>query len=96
MEQVFKAVANMSPTPDNIFLITDGLPTISDKGSKGALVTPLERLQLYEDAVTELPRNIPVNVILLPLEGDPSAAAAYWQLAQYTRGSFLTPSRDWP
>ncbi|MFT7470352.1 MAG: polyhydroxyalkanoate synthesis regulator phasin [Kiritimatiellia bacterium] len=96
MEQVFKAVANMSPRPDNIFLITDGLPTLSDSGSNDTLVTPSERLELYEDALEELPQGIPVNIVLLPLEGDPSAAAAFWQLAQYTQGSFITPSRDWP
>ena len=96
MEQVFKAVAGMSPRPDNIFLITDGLPTLSDRGSNGTLVTPSERLELYEDALEELPQGIPVNIVLLPLEGDPSAAAAFWQLAQYTQGSFITPSRDWP
>jgi hypothetical protein len=96
MEQVFRAIANMSPRPDNIFLITDGLPTLSDRGSNDALVTPSERIELYEDALEELPRGIPVNVILLPLEGDPSAAAAYWQLAQYTEGSFISPSKDWP
>ncbi len=96
MEQVFKAIANMPQRPDNIFLITDGLPTISDRGSLDALVTPSQRMELYEDAVKELPNDIPVNIVLLPLEGDPSAAAAYWQLAQYTRGSFLTPSKDWP
>lgn len=96
MEQVFRAVANMSPRPDNIFLITDGLPTISDRGSNDALVTPAERLELYEDALAELPEGIPVNIVLMPLEGDPSAAAAFWQLAQYSQGSFLTPSKDWP
>jgi polyhydroxyalkanoate synthesis regulator phasin len=96
MEQVFRAVANMSPLPDNIFLITDGLPTISDRGSRDALVTPARRLELYEEAVEELPAGVPVNVVLMPLEGDPSAAAAYWQLAQFTQGSFLTPSKDWP
>ena len=96
MEQVFRAVANMSPRPDNIFLITDGLPTLSDRGSNDALVTPSERLELYEEALEELPQGIPVNIVLLPLEGDPSAAAAFWQLAQYTQGSFITPSKDWP
>ena len=96
MEQVFRAVANMSPRPDNIFLITDGLPTLSDRGSNNALVTPSERIKLYEEALEELPRGIPVNIVLLPLEGDPSAAAAFWQLAQYSQGSFITPSKDWP
>jgi len=96
MEQVFRAVANMSPLPDNIFLITDGLPTINDRGSNRTLVTPAERLELFEDAVEELPEGIPVNIVLMPLEGDPSAAAAFWQLEQFSQGSFLTPSKDWP
>ena len=96
MAQVFRAVANMSPRPDNIFLITDGLPPLDDRGARGSLITPADRAELFEEAVEELPQSIPVNVILMPLEGDPSAAAIYWQLAQYTKGSFLTPSKDWP
>ncbi len=96
LAQVFRAVANMSPRPDNIFLITDGLPTLNSRGSSDTLITPGDRMELFEEAVEELPQTIPVNVILMPLEGDPSAAAAYWQLAQYTKGSFLTPSKDWP
>ncbi|HAJ75674.1 MAG TPA: hypothetical protein DCM64_04385 [Gammaproteobacteria bacterium] len=86
----------MNPLPDNIFLITDGLPTINNRGTSQALVTPAERVELFEDAVEELPEGIPVNIVLMPLEGDPSAAAIYWQLAQYSQGSFLTPSKDWP
>ena len=91
MTQIFRAVANMSPPPDNIFLITDGLPTLGDRNNSDSLVTPSERLELFEEAVEELSPGTPINVILMPLEGDPSAAAAYWQLAQYTKGSFLTP-----
>ncbi len=96
MQQVFRAVADMNPPPDNIFLITDGLPTLNNRSSRDGLVTPSKRLDYYKDALEELPRGIPVNVILMPLEGDPSAAAAFWELAQYTRGSFLSPSKDWP
>lgn len=96
LAQVFRGIANMSPRPDNIFLITDGLPTLNGRNANAGLVTPRERLELFEEAVEELPEGIPVNIILLPLEGDPSAAAAYWQLAQYSQGSFLTPSKDWP
>lgn len=93
---VFEAAAQMSPPPDNIYLITDGLPTLSGERSSDTLITPAKRLELFEDAVEYLPQRTPVNVILLPLEGDPSATAAYWQLAQITRGSFLSPARDWP
>ncbi|MCH7815418.1 MAG: VWA domain-containing protein [Proteobacteria bacterium] len=96
LEKTFRFVANMSPMPDNIFLITDGLPTRNDRGSSNSLVTPAQRLDLYEDALEELPRGIPVNIILMPLEGDPSAAAVFWELAQLTQGSFISPSKDWP
>lgn len=96
MERVFKGIANMSPAPDNIFLITDGLPTIGDRRVSSSLVNPSERVELFEEAVEELPEGIPVNIILMPMEGDPSAAAVFWQLAQFTKGSFLTPSSDWP
>ena len=44
----------------------------------------------------ELPANVPVNVILLPMEGDPEAAIRFWDLAMRTRGSFLAPAKDWP
>jgi len=96
LAEVFQAAAQLSPPPDNIYLITDGLPTLSSVRSNDTLVTPAKRLELFEDAVEYLPNRTPVNVILLPLEGDPSATAAYWQLAQMTRGSFLSPARDWP
>jgi hypothetical protein len=96
MAQMFQTVAQMNPPPDNIFLITDGLPTLGLGRNRDALVTPRQRLELFEDAIENLPEGIPVNVILMPLEGDPSASAAYWQLAQYTRGSFLSPAKDWP
>jgi hypothetical protein len=43
-----------------------------------------------------LPRNVPVNIILAPMEGDPMAASEFWQLAQVSRGSFMSPSKDWP
>ncbi len=96
MEQLFRLVANMSPPPDNIFLITDGLPTTSDRGSRNPLIEPRDRMELFEEALEELPQGIPVNVILMPLEGDPSGSAAYWQLAQLSRGAYISPSRDWP
>lgn len=96
LEQVFRLASGMSPPPDNIFLITDGLPTVNRPGPASGLVTPRDRIELFEDALEELPGNVPVNTILMPLEGDPSAAAAYWQLAMATRGSFLSPSKDWP
>jgi len=43
-----------------------------------------------------VPRGTAINVILLPMEGDPQAAGAYWQLARSTDGAYLAPSKDWP
>jgi hypothetical protein len=53
-------------------------------------------MSLFRDAIGRIPPNIPVNVILFPMEGDPLAAAAYWDLAQISGGAFLAPSDDWP
>ena len=47
-------------------------------------------------AVKALPDDTPVNTILFPMEGDPMAAAMFWKLAVDTKGSFLTPTSDWP
>ncbi|MDP6415884.1 MAG: vWA domain-containing protein, partial [Gammaproteobacteria bacterium] len=96
MERAFRAIGNMNPMPDNIFLITDGLPTLSERGNSNPTVTPAERMELFEEAVEALPQGIPVNTVLMPLEGDPSATAVFWQLAQFSQGSFISPSKDWP
>jgi len=96
LENAFVAALEMSPRPDNIFLITDGLPTQGKDKPRGNKVSGRERLRLFERAVNLLPSSIPVNIILSPMEGDPMAAAALWQLAQSSSGSFLSPSKDWP
>ncbi len=94
--KAFSAAARLSPLPDNIILITDGLPTVgASRPSKGR-VTSDERVRLFKRAVSRLPANIPVNTLLFPLEGDPMAPSLFWKLAVKTKGAFLTPSRDWP
>ena len=96
---LYKALAvagKLSPRPDNILLITDGLPTQGRNKPGSTTVSAGQRLKDFEAAVHALPAGIPVNTILLPMEGDAYAAAAYWKLAIDTRGSFLTPARDWP
>jgi Mg-chelatase subunit ChlD len=92
----FAVAKELSPRPDNILLITDGLPTQGRNKPKGTTVSSDERLAHFEKASRSLPKGVPVNTILMPMEGDAWAAAAYWRLAINTRGSFLTPARDWP
>ena len=86
----------MTPLPDNIFIITDGLPTIGKDSSKSGNITGAQRYRLFNQAIANLGQSIPVNSMLLPLEGDPYAAAAFWRLAIITKGAFVTPARDWP
>lgn len=93
----FSTIDQFSPRPDNIFLITDGLPTLGSHTNWGNTVTGDQRLQLFNEAVRLVNnRSIPFNIMLLPMEGDPFAASSYWRLSVDTDGSFLTPSSDWP
>ena len=95
MNAAFEAAMDMRPRPDNIYLITDGLPTVAGSSS-GGTVSGLDRLKLFDEAMQLILPGIPVNTFLLPLEGDPYAASAFWRLAIASRGAFVTPSRDWP
>jgi len=97
LENAFTAAMALSPRPDNIILITDGLPT--QGASPPAVKRTIDgegRLRLFERAIAKLPASIPVNVILLPMEGDPLAPGAYWALSRRTSGAFMSPARDWP
>jgi hypothetical protein len=97
LENAFYALRSLSPKPDSIILITDGLPTQGE--SPPALRKTIDgegRLKLFQRAIDRLPSGVPVNVILLPMEGDPLAPGAFWTLARRTDGAFLSPARDWP
>jgi len=96
LSKAFSAIKKLPIKPDNIILITDGLPTQGSKKTNKSKITASQRIKLFEQAVKTIPKNIPVNTILLPMEGDPMAAALFWKLAIDTKGSFITPSRDWP
>jgi hypothetical protein len=97
IENAFIAMNALNPRPDNVIMITDGLPT---QGASAPLIRKTidgdDRLKLFERAFTKYPRNVPFNVILMPMEGDPSAPTAFWAAARATGGSFLSPSKDWP
>ena len=96
LHRALAKVRLFEPPPDNIFLITDGLPTQGLDIPKSNVVSSQERNALFVDAISQLSGSTPINIILFPMEGDPLAAASYWRLAQITSGSFLAPSEDWP
>lgn len=97
IENAFTALSALNPKPDNVILITDGLPT---QGASAPLIRKTvegqDRLKLFDRAFAKYPRDVPLNVILMPMEGDPSAPAAFWLAARTTGGSFMSPSKDWP
>ena len=95
--QAFAFAADMSPPPDNIILLADGLPTMSAGAPTiRRRVSGSRREAYFEEAVRQLPGNIPVNTLLFYMEGDPMAAVNYWRLAVKSGGSFLSVTQDWP
>ena len=96
LHNAIAVINNMNPRPDNVYLITDGLPTLSDEPATSTAVSGRDRLGFFNSAFRTVPQSIPINTLLLPMEGDLLAAAAYWRLAIATNGSFIAPPRDWP
>ncbi len=94
--RAFGALNQLSPAPDAVYLITDGLPTMGRRAARRATVSGKERLDLFNEAVKSVRVEARMNVILLPLEGDPDAAFAFWQLAHATGGRMLSPAEKWP
>jgi len=91
------AVASqLNPRPDNIILLTDGLPTVGKSPARAPTVSARQRTKFFNRAVEQLPSGVPVNVVLFPMEGDPLAASGFWKLAISTRGSFMSLAEDWP
>jgi hypothetical protein len=93
----FNALRALSPLPDQIILVTDGLPT---QGATAPAIRKAvdadQRVKLFDQSLEALPAKVPVTVILLPMEGDLPAAGKFWRLARETGGTFMMPSKDWP
>lgn len=94
--KAFESISKLSPLPDNIYLLTDGLPTKGASINFGNNVSAKQRKKHFRKALEKLPGGIPVNIILFHMEGDPEASSEYWKLAQKTNGAFFSPSKDWP
>ena len=92
----FFAARSLSPRADSVYLITDGLPTLGKKAPRSQQITGKQRYTLFQEAYSLVASRMRVNTILLPIEGDPMAAYAYWILAKDSGGRMLSPSRNWP
>lgn len=93
----FAATRTLGPLPDQIVLITDGLPT-QGKAAPSArkLIDSDARVRFFEEATGQLPPHVPIDSVLLPMLGDPEAPHAFWHLARTSDGSLLMPAKDWP
>jgi hypothetical protein len=96
LRAAYEVAARLTPRPDNIILLVDGLPTMMESTTNRRMVTGRDRMSMHGRSIRELPSGIPVNILLFPMEGDYDAAIAYWTLAYGSGGSFMAVSRDWP
>jgi len=98
--------------PSDIYIITDGLPTAgparysslnpfsscSSLLGKSNTISGACRVKLFRQSVndTAFRANVSVNIILLPIEGDPQAAPEYWAWSAATGGLLISPAQSWP
>ncbi len=95
----------------DLYLITDGLPTDGTSGYKSlnpfsncsalwggsSKISGECRARLFNHTVANVAlKNVIVNVILLPIEGDPEAAYAFWRWTGRTGGITISPAYTWP
>ena len=103
------AVAAHRPT--DLYLVTDGLPTAGTSGYRslnpfagcsslwgasrtisGACRAALARHTIAGAGLD----GARVNVVLLPIEGDPAAAHEYWRWTASPGGILISPASSWP
>jgi hypothetical protein len=95
----------------NVYVITDGLPTkgesrftslnpfssCSSLTGSAKTISGECRKRLFRQTIIESGKlNAQVNVVLLPIEGDPEAAAEYWAWTSYQGGILISPASNWP
>ena len=112
LEAVLETVNGHSEAPTNYYVVTDGLPTAGTSNcaslnpfskcnalfGQSTTISGECRLRLFQHTVKKhgVHQGRPVNVILLPLEGDPKAAPAYWNWSYATNGLLISPAASWP
>ncbi len=95
----------------DLYLITDGLPTVGESRyaslnpfascssllGKSSTISGECRVKLFRQTIKDsAPAGAKINVILLPIEGDPDAANEYWAWAARTGGLVISPALNWP
>lgn len=110
LQSALDKITEVNPRMTHLYVITDGLPTLGERGSglaafrkcssffgKSQTITGECRKYLFEHTITHARLSgVQVNVILLPLEGDPGAADAYWRWSANSGGLVISPASSWP
>lgn len=109
LQKGLDAIIKFSPT--NLYVITDGLPTKGESrftslnpfSSCSSLIGGAKtisgecRKRLFRQTIIESGRlNAQVDVVLLPIEGDPEAAYEYWAWTSSQGGIMISPANNWP
>lgn len=110
LQAALMAIKQANPAMDHLYIITDGLPTLGVQDAQlkklrqcpslysgGSTIDGNCRLILFGHSVRQAAfQNVSVNVVLMPLEGDPDAAQAYWNWTSNNGGMLLSPAEGWP
>lgn len=107
LEAGLQALGRLAPGATDIYVVTDGLPTRSlsspgllsgcSRNPKGKVSGKCRKLLFAASLRNSAPPpERRVHVILLPLEGDPDAAPAFWRWTAQAGGMLLAPARGWP
>ena len=109
LQEGLQKIAALKPT--DIYLISDGLPTNGSDGYKSlnpfakcsslwgiaSTISGDCRVKLFQHTVSSTKLSgATVNVILLPIEGDPQASNEFWKWTSLTKGILINPAASWP
>jgi len=112
LNSVLKYVDENISDATDIYFITDGLPTKTSLSRtvfnvRACGINPLRtqrlvsgecREAIFKSSVSNFKNrgNARVNVILLPMEGDPKASPLYWGWVSNLQGMLFSPANQWP
>lgn len=95
----------------DLYVITDGLPTVGESRyaslnpfascssllGKSSTISGECRVKLFRQTIQDSGLGgVKVNVILLPIEGDPDAVNEYWGWTAQSGGLVISPAVNWP
>lgn len=107
LEKGLKAIDRANSRLQELYIITDGLPT---KGTNRSLSNKAKcasffgasktisgecRVSLMQSAMQVAPA-VRTNIVLLPMEGDPQAPDLFWRWTKSTYGMMIAPEGKWP